>query len=76
MKSDSSDLQPDILDTTEETKFNDLEQKNKDMSLFEDFNYKTPGKMLQTLHNLKRVDSSDQETFSIEKIIEHCGNKV
>ena len=76
MKSDSSDLQPDILDTTEETKFNDFEQKNKDMSLFEDFNNKTPGKMLQTLHNLKRVDSSDQETFSIEKIIEHCGNKV
>ena len=32
--------------------------------------------MLQTLHNLKRVDSSDQETFSIEKIIEDCGNKV
>ena len=46
------------------------------MSLFEDFNQKTPGKMLQTLHNLKRVDSSDQETFSIEKIIEDCGNKV
>ena len=54
-------LQPDILDTNEETKFNDFlkqikeEQKNKDMSLSEeDFNYKTPGKMLQTLHNLKR----------------------
>ena len=54
-------LQPDILDTNEETKFNDFlkqikeEQKNKDMSLSEeDFNYKMPGKMLQTLHNLKR----------------------
>ena len=32
--------------------------------------------MLQTLHNLKRVDSYNQEAFSIENIIANLGNKV
>ena len=47
------------------------------MSLFEGvFNYKTPDKMLQTLHNLKRVDSYNREAFSIENIIVIFRNKV
>ena len=41
------------------------EQKNIDMSLFEEvFAYKEVDKMLQTLHNLKRVDSYNKEAFS------------
>ena len=32
--------------------------------------------MLQTLRNLKRVDSYNQEAFSIENIIANFGNKV
>ena len=33
-------------------------KKNIDMNLFKGaFDYKTPDKMLQTLHNLKRADS-------------------
>ena len=47
------------------------------MSLFKElFGYKTPDKKLQTLHNLKRVDSYNQEEFSIENIIVNFGNKV
>ena len=35
------------------------------MSLFEEvFAYKEPDKMLQTLHNLKRIDSYNKEAFS------------
>ena len=32
--------------------------------------------MLQTLHNLKRVDSYNQKAFSIENIIMNFGDKV
>ena len=32
--------------------------------------------MLQTLHNLKRVDSYNQEAFSIEYAVVHFGNRV
>ena len=32
--------------------------------------------MLQTLHNLKRVDSYNQEAFSIEYTVVHFGNRV
>ena len=60
MKTDSGNQQPDVLDTPEEIKFNDLlkhikeEQKNIGMRLSEEtFAYKTLDKMLQTLHNLK-----------------------
>ena len=46
------------------------------MDLFEEvFGYKTPDKMLLTLHNLKRVDSYNQEEFSIEATIVNFGNK-
>ena len=62
MKTDSGDRQPDILDTTEQKRYNAFlsqmkeEQKNIDMSLSEEvFGYKTPDKMLETLHNLKRL---------------------
>ena len=76
MKTDSGDQQLDISDTPEQRRFNHFllqikeEQKNIDMSLFEEhFGYKTPDKILETLHNLKRVDSYNQEAFSIENII-------
>ena len=46
------------------------------MNLFEEvFGNKTPDKMLLTLHNLKRVDSYNQEEFSIEATIVNFGNK-
>ena len=32
--------------------------------------------MLQTLHNLKRVDSYNQKAFSIENIVMNFGDKV
>ena len=32
--------------------------------------------MLQTLHNLKRVDSYNQEAFSIEYAVVRFGNRV
>ena len=70
LKIDSGDQQLDILDTPEQRRYNDIlsqikeEQKNIDMSLFEEvFGHKAPGKILQTLHNLKRVDSYNQEAF-------------
>ena len=47
------------------------------MSLLEeDFGYKTPDKILQTLHNIKRVDSYNQEAFSTENIIVGFEKKV
>ena len=47
------------------------------MDLFKEiFGDKTPDKMLQTLHNLERVDSYNQQAFSIENIIVNFGNKV
>ena len=47
------------------------------MSLFEEvFGYKTPDKMLQTLHNLKRGDSYNREVFSIENTIVNFENKT
>ena len=83
MKTDTGNQQLDILDTLEQRRFNDFlsqikeEQKNVDLSLFEEvFGYKTPDKMLQTLHNLKRVDSHNQEAFPIENIIVTFENKV
>ena len=40
------------------------------MDLFKEiFNYKTPDKMLQTLHNLEKVDIYNQEAFSIENVV-------
>ena len=82
-ETDSDDQQPDILDTPEQKRFNDLlsqikeEQKNINMSLFEEvFGYDTSDKMLQTLHSLKRVDSYNQEAFSIEKMVVRFGNRV
>ena len=47
------------------------------MDLFKEvFGYKLLDKMLETLHDLKRVDSYNQEVFSIEGIIVNFGNKV
>ena len=61
IKTYSSDKQSDILCTHEQKQFNNFlsqikkEQKDKDMSLFEEvFGYDTPYKLLQTLHNLKK----------------------
>ena len=82
-ETDSDDQQPDILDTPEQKRFNDLlsqikeEQKNINMSLFEEvFGYDTSDKMLRNLHSLKTVDSYNQEEFSIEKIVVRFGNRV
>ena len=59
-ETDSDDQQPDILDTPEHKRFNNLfsqikeEQKNLNVNLFEEvFGYDTSDKMLQTLHSLK-----------------------
>ena len=83
MKNDSVDQQADILDTPEQKKFNDFsrqnkeEQKNINTSLFKEiFNYDTPDKMLQTLRNLNKVDSYNQEAFSIEDIVMDFRNNV
>ena len=83
MKNDSVDQQADILDTPEQKKFNDFsrqnkeEQKNINTSLFKEiFNYDTPDKMLQTLRNLNKVDSYNQEAFLIEDIAVDFRNKV
>ena len=83
MKNDSVDQQADILDTPEQKKCNDFsrqnkeEQKNINTSLFKEiFNYDTPDKMLQTLRNLNKVDSYNQEAFLIEDIVVDFRNKV
>ena len=83
MKNDSVDQQADILDTPEQKKFNDFscqnkeEHKNINTSLFKEiFNYDTPDKMLQTLRNLNKVDSYNQEAFLIEDIVVDFRNKV
>ena len=53
------------------------EQTIISMSLFEEvFGYDTPDKMLQTLHNLKSVDSYNQEAFSIEDMVMEFGDRV
>ena len=69
----NDDQQPDILDTPEQKIFNDFlsqikeEQKNINMGLFEEvFGYDTPGKMLQTLHSLKRNDSYNQQAVRLK----------
>ena len=83
MKNDSVDQQADILDTPEQKKFNDFSRQNKEehkninTSLFKEiFNYDTPDKMLQTLRNLNKVDSYNQEAFLIEDIVVGFRNKV
>ena len=65
MKTDSGDQQLDILERPEQRRSNDFlsqikeERNNIDMSSFEEvFGLKMPDKMLQILHNLKRVHSS------------------
>ena len=62
-KTDRDDQQPDILDASEQKRFNDFlsqikeEKRNKDMALFKGvFGYEMSVQMLQTLHKLKRAD--------------------
>ena len=62
-----------MLGIPEQKRLNDFwsqikeEQKNIGMSLFEGvFGYNMPGKTLQTLHNLKSVDSYNQEYFQFK----------
>ena len=83
MKTDSADQQPGILDTPEQKRFNYFlrqikqEQKNIDTSLFKEvYGYDTPDKMLQTLHNLKKVESYNQEAIFIENNVMDFGNRV
>ena len=85
MKNHSGDEEPDILDTTEQTKFNDFFQqvreheKDRDMNFSEEqVVYKIPSKMLQTLHNLKnRVNNSNaNEVNLIECNFEYFENRV
>ena len=83
MKTDSGGQQLDVLDTPEQRRFNDFlsqiteEQRNVDMSLFEEvFAYKTLDKMLQSLNNLKRVDSDNQEAFQIENVFVNYEGEV
>ena len=52
-------------------------QKNIGVNLFEEvFGYDTTDKMLQTLHSLERVDSYNQEVFSIENMVIKLGDKI
>ena len=59
MKTDSSDQQTDILDMTEQTKFDDFleqikEKKNIDMRLSSNyFPYEWPDEIIQTLYDSK-----------------------
>ena len=83
VKTDSADQQPGILDTPEQKRFNDFlrqikqEQKNIDTSLFKEvFGYDTPDKMLQTLHNLKKVESYNQEAIFIQNNVIDSGNRI
>ena len=62
-----------MLGIPEQKRLNDFwsqikeEQKNIGISLFEGvFGCNMPGKMLQTLHNLKSVDSYNQEYFQFK----------
>ena len=79
-KTDSDNQQSDILDTPEQQRFNDFlsqikeEQKHIDMSLFEEvFDDDMPDEIL---HSLKRVDSYNQEAFSIEDMVVRFGDRV
>ena len=79
-KTDSDNQQSDILDTPEQQRFNDFlsqikeEQKHIDMSLFEEvFDDDMPDKIL---HSLKRVDSYNEEAFSIEDMVVRFGDRV
>ena len=63
-----------LSETPEQKEFNNFleqikeEQNNIDMNLSKNvFNYKTPDKMLEYLHSLKRTDDYNQATFLIEK---------
>ena len=83
MKTDSADQQPGILDSPEQKRFNDFlrqikqEQKNIDTSLFKEvYGYDTPDKMLQTLHNLKKVESYNQEAIFIQNNVIDSGNRI
>ena len=68
MKTDNSDSQLDILDTTEQRRFNDFlsqikeEQKNIDMKSFEKyFSYRKPDEMVQDLFDSKsKLDNHDK----------------
>ena len=81
MTTDSGDQELDILDTPDQRRFNDFlsqikgEQKYIDMSFLKRFLVIKRLTNVQTLHNLKRVDSYNQEAFSIENIA-NFGNKV
>ena len=82
VKTDSGDQQPDILDTAEETRFNDFfkqireEQKNIDMKLFNEyFPYKTPNTLLLSFHGLEsKADNKNTEEM-IGSLLERFGNK-
>ena len=83
MKTDSGGRQLGVLDTPEQRRFNDFlnqiteERRNVDMSLFEEvFAYKTLDKILQSLNNLKRVDSDNHEAFQIENVFLNYESKV
>ena len=52
-------------------------KKNIGINLFEEvFGYDTTNKMLRTLHSLKRVDSYNQEAFSIENMVVRLGDRI
>ena len=82
-KNESDNQHPDILDTPKQKGFNDFlsqikeKQKNIGINLFEEvFGYDTTDKMLQTLHSLERVDSYNEEAFSIEDMVVRFGDRV
>ena len=82
-KNESDNQHPDILYTPKQKGFNDFlsqikeKQKNIGINLFEEvFGYDTTDKMLQTLHSLERVDSYNQEVFSIENMVIKLGDKI
>ena len=82
VKNDSGDQQPDILDTPEDTRFNDFleqireKQKSIDMKLSNEyFPYKTPDTLLLNFHELKsKIDNKNTEEM-IGSLFERFGNK-
>ena len=82
MRTDSDDQQPNILDKPEQKRFSDFlhqikEEQKKNMILFKEvFNYDTPDKMLQTSHDLKKIERYNQKPFLIENSVLDFGERV
>ena len=83
MKTDSSNQQPDVLDTPEQIKVNDFleqikeEQKYIGMRLFSNyFPYTRPDKMVQNLFNSKTKANNYSKVSFIYGSFDHFAGKV